>query len=190
MSISRRRSTRWRRPISRRSRACCPTSRCWWSASRPRSIRRARLQASMCCGCRCACCPPRSQGDAAGEIAPDHWDADQGALCRPCHRHRSRRYAPGLRAEDPRPRGVLAHRPRAREPEPRRRRPDLRQPSHLRRISCSGRRAALRAGTRRSRTCILSARPLGRAPERVQAQAICSPNSSAGGDRRFGRRSS
>ena len=41
-------------------RACFRPSRCWSSASRRRSIRRARLRASMCSGCRCACCPPKS----------------------------------------------------------------------------------------------------------------------------------
>ena len=72
--------------------------------------------------------PADVKGDAAGEIAPEHWDAikeryaDRAIALIEAH-------APGLSAKDPGPHGVLACRPRAREPEPRRRRPDLRQPS-------------------------------------------------------------
>ena len=74
--------------------------------------------------------PADVKGDASGEIAPAHWDeikeryADRAIDLVEAH-------APGLSAKDPGPCGILAHRPRTREPEPCRRRPDLRQPSHL-----------------------------------------------------------
>ena len=41
--------------------------------------------------------PAEIAGDAAGEIAPDHWDAGQGALRRPRHRHHRDAMRPGLR---------------------------------------------------------------------------------------------
>ena len=166
MSISRPRSTRWRAPISRRSPACCRTSRCWSSASRPRSIRRARRMASMCCGCRCACCPPRFKATRQARSRRRHWDEVK-------ERYADRvmgiieSYAPGLRGKIL-GRAVFSPLDLEREnPESRRRRPDLRQPpfraefpvpagarlcalEHAGRRPASGRRGDL-AGRRRRR---------------------------------------
>ena len=172
MSISRRRSTPWRGPISRRWRACCRTSRCWSSASRPRSTRRARRRASMCSGCRCACCRPRSRAMRRARSRRDHWDdvkeryADRvlgmiEALCAGPARQRSsaarcsRRSTSSARTRtwSAATRSAAAITSVAEFPVP-------------------ARRAASRAGTRRSRTCILSAPRLGRAPAPAQARDI------------------
>ena len=74
--------------------------------------------------------PADVKGDASDEIAPGHWDAIKEALCGPRHRP-DRSARAGVGQEDTGPCGVLACRPRARKSEPRRRRPDLRQPSSV-----------------------------------------------------------
>ena len=147
----------------------------------PTAIDPSRAPAGQACavgaGARAA---GRDRGRCGGRDRAGHWDEVKEAYAdRVLDIIES--YAPGLQAKDPRPRGVLAHRSRARESEPRRRRPDLRQPPSVAELPVSPGARLRAAGTRRSKDCIWSAPPPGRAPASAQARASCSRSNLAGG---------
>jgi phytoene dehydrogenase-like protein len=106
MSISRRRSTRWRAPISRRRRGFCPTSRSSSSASRRPSTRRRAPDGKHILWVQVRMVPGEIRGDAAGRSPQP---TGHGAAKEPSPNARStfssamRR---NLRSKDPRPRVV------------------------------------------------------------------------------------
>ena len=189
MCIWRPRWTPWRGPISRRSPACFPAEPVL-VVGQPTAIDPSRAPAGkhvLWVQVRMLPADDRRRcggRDRAGPLGPG-----QGALRRPRHRH-DRDLCARPQAEDPRPRGVLAGRSRARESRIWSAATRSAAAIICRRISCSARRAASRGGTRLSRSCISSAPRHGRAPGPARDRASCSPNSLAGGSRRHGYRTS
>ena len=109
-------------------RARCRPSPRWSSASRPRSIRRARRPGRHVLWVQVRVLPSQIRGDAAGSITGTRLGRRQRSLCRPRDRdHRALRA--GLRRKHPRPRRALPRRSRARQSQSRRRRQPRRQSS-------------------------------------------------------------
>ena len=78
--------------------ACCRPSRCSSSASRPPSIRRARLTGKHILWVQVRVLPAEIARRCQGRDRPGHWDAVR-RLCRPRRRHH-RALRAGLRAQD------------------------------------------------------------------------------------------
>ena len=155
------------------------SSRCWWSASRRRSIRPARRPASMCCGCRCGCCRARCRATRPATSRRGHWDEiKDGYADRVIDMIES--YAPGLRAKIL-ARAVFSPHDLERENPNLVGGDQLCGSHHLaQNFMFRPARRLCALATRRSPAFIWSGRPTGRAPGWVPDQATSLPTSLAG----------
>ena len=159
------------RAFAEARRVCFRPSRCWSSASRPRLTRRRAPPGKHVLWVQVRVLPATIAGDAAGRIAADAWDEAKEPMPSACSIF-SRPYAPGLRAKILAAQGVLAARPRAREPLPDRRRQSDRQPPSRPELPLQARSRLL--ALRNADAAPLSAAPgPGRAPGPAPGRVSC-----------------